>query len=124
MSDQDPGIQPRYIPSPPTPSQVPSAARGTNALAIAALVLGILSILVGLGCWCLYGVAGPVLGIPAIILGHIGKRQISESGGVQRGRGLAQAGFITGIVGTILGVLAFLIMISIGIASLSNPSNF
>jgi hypothetical protein len=101
--------------------QQPGLVAPNNRFAIPALILGILSI-TGL---CCYGVGGPLLGIPAIILGHIGKREIRESAGAQGGQGLAQAGFITGIVGSVLGVLGFIVVILfIGFASLADPSNF
>jgi hypothetical protein len=76
-----------------------------NGSAVAALVLGIVSLallllsagfstIVSLGC-----------AIPAIFLGRKGRRQVDD-GHTRKHRGLAQAGFIMGIVGTILSVLA------------------
>ena len=124
-SDDSASTPPGYPPPPPnfqTPyGQQPGLVAPNNRFAIPALILGILSI-TGL---CCYGVGGPLLGIPAIILGHIAKREIRESAGAQGGQGLAQAGFITGIVGSVLGVLGFIVVILfIGFASLADPSNF
>ena len=62
--------------------------------AVAALVLGILGILV-----C------PLLGPFAWVYGRKGERAVDASGGVLGGRGLATAGKILGIVGTLLIVL-------------------
>lgn len=82
--------------------------RRTPGTAVWALVLGIASIV------C----CGLFTGIPAIIVGRSAMKEIDRSGGTKDGRGLAQAGFITGIVGTVLGVLAVIaIVISIIVAA-------
>lgn len=65
----------------------------TNGKAIWSLVLGIL----GLIC------CGFFAGIPAIILGNMAKNEIDAGKGT--GRGMAQAGFILGIIAVALGVL-------------------
>ncbi len=70
-------------------------------MAIAALILGIVSI-PGV---CCYGVVGVAAGVVAVILGRMSLRKIKESGGMIGGRGLAQAGWICGLVGAILGAL-------------------
>ena len=57
-----------------------------NRLAVVSLVLGLV--------W-LYGIAS-ILGL---ILGYVAKRQIDQSGGGQRGRGLAVAGIAFGWLG-------------------------
>ena len=54
--------------------------RSTNGMAIASLV-----------CGCL-GFLTCISGIVAIILGHIARKQIRESGGTQQGEGMALAG--------------------------------
>lgn len=69
----------------------PVQAAGTNGLAIASLVLGIL--------WLYW--LGSLL---AVVFGHIALGQIRRAGGPQSGRGLALAGVILGWVG--LAVLA------------------
>lgn len=66
---------------------------GTNGKAIASLVLGILSL------FC----CGFISGIAAIILGKQAQQETAISG--QNGAGLAQAGFILGIIGTVLSIL-------------------
>ena len=67
-------------------------------MAVASLVLGILSILIALfgfgSLWWL----GPVLGIVGIVLGVQGKKDYAR-------RGLAQAGFVCSIIGTVLSLL-------------------
>lgn len=67
-------------------------------MAAASLVLGILSILIALfGFGSLWWLA-PVLGIIGIVLGVQGKKDYGK-------RGLAQAGFVCSIVGTVLSLL-------------------
>lgn len=70
----------------------PITAVGTNGLAIASLVLGIL--------W-MWGI-GSIL---AVIFGYTGRNQIDASAGRQTGRGLAVAGIVLGWVGVGLTVL-------------------
>jgi len=74
------------------------AAPAQNQKALWALILGIL----GLVC------CGIFTAVPAIILGNNAKKEIEASGGTQSGQGMAQAGFILGIVGTVLSVLGVL----------------
>lgn len=93
--------------APPVPPPAPAGGK-TNGLAIASLVMGIVGFL-GLGV-CV----GGVVGIPAVICGHIALGQIKKSG--QGGRGLAIVGLVLGyvviaflIIGLVLGGAAFLI---------------
>lgn len=71
----------------------------TPGSATAALILGICSILV----------CGPICGPLAIVYGSKAKREIDSSGGRLGGRGLAQAGFVTGWIG--VGLTIFWILI-------------
>lgn len=93
--------QPGYGPAQP-PGYGPPAfqQQGNNGKAIAALVLGILSVL----CF------GILAGIPAIIFGQIAKREIDAGNG--GGRGMAQAGFILGIVSVAITVLALIVVLA------------
>ena len=70
----------------------------TNQKAIWSLVTGIL----GLICCGLIG------GIPALILGNMAKKEIAASGGAETGAGMAQAGFILGIIAIVLGILGII----------------
>lgn len=76
----------------------------TNGYATAALVLGILSLLL---FWA-FGV-GVILGILAVVFGILGRNRAKEmaSGGNQ---GRATAGIVTGVLGTIGGGL-FIVLI-------------
>ncbi len=94
-------------PSPHGPPQVgqPGQAqpgwqppRRTNSLAIAALSCAIAQI-----------IAGPLSGIPAIVLGVMSMREIRRTG--ERGHGMAMAGLVLGIIGLMLEVLALILII-------------
>lgn len=69
------------------------AAQGSNALAIVALICGILSIVC---CVCVGFNAIP--GIVAIICGILGMKKCPKAG-------MAKAGMICGIVGVVLGII-------------------
>jgi hypothetical protein len=73
--------------------------RGTNSLAIAALCCGIGQVL-----------AGPLAGIPAVILGFMALGQIRQTG--EDGRGMAITGLVLGIVGLALTVLVILLVVA------------
>jgi len=79
----------------------------TNGLAIAALICGIAQFL---GFWLLGT-------IPAIVLGHIARKQIRQRN--EQGAGLALAGLILGYVGIALTVIVVIIII---IAANAAPS--
>jgi putative exporter of polyketide antibiotics len=100
---------------PPPPPGAPGgygyAQPKTNQKAIWSLVLGIL----GLVC------CGFITGIPALILGNIAKKEIAASGGAETGTGMAQAGFVLGIISIALGVLT-LILFAVGAVSMPSTS--
>lgn len=79
----------------------PMAPAKTNGKSIATLILGILSIIVPY--------IGFILGIIAIIFASISLKEIKNKN--EQGRGLAIAGLVCGIVGTVLYgiILAFLV---------------
>jgi hypothetical protein len=80
-----------YAPPPiPAAASVAPATTGTNGMAIAALVLGLL--------WG-YG----LLSILAIVFGAIGMKQTADRN--QSGRGLAIAGLVLGIVGAAIALI-------------------
>jgi len=90
-------------PAPPTPPSSPVPPAGgapspNNGLAIAALVLGILTFV------CL----GPIAGVLAIIFGFLGLKKSNEMGGT--GKGMSIAGIVLGAVGTIASIL-FLVLV-------------
>jgi Domain of unknown function (DUF4190) len=107
MAYSPPPGQPYYGPQPPyPPNQQPyppyapyPPAPPTNGLAIAALVCGVGGFVVGLSF------------IPAIICGHLARRQIRQTG--EQGAGLALAGLILGYVGTALFIVLIAVLVVI-----------
>jgi uncharacterized protein DUF4190 len=97
-----PGYQPQPAPSygqpPPGYGQPPPgygypAPQRTNGKATWSMITGIVSIL-----FCYLGVLiGPV----AIILATQAKKDLKRSNGTQTGSGMATAGLVTGIIGTV-----------------------
>ena len=87
-------------PPPPGGGYVPGgmqyASRRTDGLAIAALIVGILSLV----C-CVLGVA---LGPAAAVMGFISRGRISSSSGTIGGGGLAIGGLILGVIGFFAGL--------------------
>jgi hypothetical protein len=82
---------------PPPPPAPPPALR-TNGLAIASLVCGVAQMMLG-----------PLVTIPAIVLGHVARSQIRRSG--EQGAGLALAGLILGWIGVGFAVLVTLAIV-------------
>ena len=71
--------------------------------ATTSLVLGILSLVL----------TGFLTGIPAMVIGRRAGREIDASGGRLGGRGLATAGFVTGLIGTIWSGFVLLLVIGV-----------
>jgi hypothetical protein len=92
---------PAVYSGPPPPAGQPI----TNKMAIASLVCGIGQLL-----------AGFPAGIAAIILGHMARRRIRETG--ERGDGMARAGLILGYIGTVGFTLLVLVIVA-GLAASS-----
>jgi hypothetical protein len=87
------------------------AGQRTDGLAIASLVIGILSIVCSILC------LGIILGPTAAIMGFISRQRINTSGGALGGGTLALVGLILGIVGFVAGVAAFFLYIFAGTLS-------
>jgi hypothetical protein len=77
------------------------ASAHTNGLAVAALICGVAQI----------AFLGPLVGIPAIILGHVARSRIRQTG--EQGAGMALAGLILGYIGLALTVLFVIILIAV-----------
>jgi hypothetical protein len=95
----DPSREPTPPPPPPPPQPATSSygaggstATGTNGLAIASLVCGIL------GCFT-------ITAIVAVVLGFVSRNQIERTGGTQQGSGMALAGIILGFVWIALSIV-------------------
>jgi hypothetical protein len=91
-------------PSPGAGSARPESK--TNGSATAALVFGILGLLIG------------ILSVPALVFGYSARRQIDRSGGVHGGRGMAIAGIVLGWIGAVLWAI-WLILLHPGRADVS-----
>ena len=87
------------------------ASAPNDSQATLSLVLGI----IGLVC-C--GLLAPV----ALFIGNSSRRRIQASGGALGGYGLATAGFVLGIIGTVLLALGILVVIIRIIAAASTGS--
>ncbi|HEY4390086.1 MAG TPA: DUF4190 domain-containing protein [Paenibacillus sp.] len=86
---------PPYPPGPPV-------VQKTNGKSIAALVLGILSIMIPY--------VGFLLGIMAIIFSSLSLKELKRR--YEQGKGLAIAGLVCGIIGTIIyGLLLFVVIL-------------
>ena len=75
----------------------------SSGKATAAMVLGILGVLVAL----VIPIVGIIMGIIAIVFGRQAREETSS--GRKSGRGKAQAGFVLGIVACVLGVIAMIV---------------
>jgi len=75
-----------------------------NSAAVASMILGIMSIAAS------FIAVGFLLGIPAIICGAVALNKLNESGNSERGKGMATAGLICGVIGVIL---SFIVLMAI-----------
>lgn len=82
-------------------------------MAITSLVLGILAF-PGI---CCYGIPGLALGITAVVLGRISTGRIRNSYGNLGGGGLATAGWICGLIASIIAGIYFLVVVVFGVFS-------
>lgn len=109
-----------FVPPPPggyAPVSVGYAAQRTDGLAIASLVIGIISLV------CFVACLGIVLGPTAAIMGFVSRQRISSSGGALGGGTLATIGLILGVVGFVVSVGWFFLAISGAITSSSTGSS-
>jgi hypothetical protein len=93
VSDQ----QPPY----PAPSYDPGYPAPDNSNGLLAMILGIVSLVVG----------GFLLGIPAIILGR--KGQAKADAGLATNRDQATVGVVTGIISTALSVIGVIVLLGV-----------
>jgi hypothetical protein len=94
------------LPAWPVPAYQPPPPSGTNSLAIASMVLGVAE----------FFTAG-LTAIPAVICGHIARRQMKET--AQRGDGLATGGLVLGYMAIVFWsvlIAASLVGVAISIA--------
>lgn len=105
-------------PSPPVgrPASTPQAPR-TNPMALASLVMGILSITCGMCCSCILPLI-PIMpfSVLGIIFALVALAQIRKDPLSQQGRGLA----VTGLVLSLLSIVLAALLLALGLA-LSTP---
>lgn len=107
---------PSAPPPPPVPPYSPSgygdgeppAVVRTNGVAVAALVFGLMSLLLP-----------GMLSIPAVILGAMGRRAIIRSAGRERGMAMAISGIVLGIVTLLL----LTVLVVVGAFNAGNVDN-
>ncbi len=87
-----------FQPAPPPPPQE------GNGLAIASMVLGIVS----------FVLCGPLCSVPAIILGHISLGKIRRGAMSQEARGFAMAGTILGYINILMVALGLFFVLFMG----------
>lgn len=102
-----PYVAPPQMQGPPGMGMMPQQ----NGMALTSMILGICSVVFTLGCGL-----GFVLAIPAVILGHLARKQIREGTNMQTGEGMALTGLILGYI--ILG-LSLLMICFVGFALVS-----
>ncbi len=101
----------------PPPGMVTAVPPQMNGMALASLILGIVSFVMG---------ALALTGIPAVICGHIARRQIRENPLTQSGDGMAVGGLVTGYLSILLSVVMVVffvvfVVIAINAASSATP---
>jgi len=105
---------PEFAPAlsvPPQPLSLAQAAgvarpRQTNNLAVAGLVMGILSVTFGLFC-CV-----PLFSIPGILCSVMALSQIQRNPELQTGRGMATAGLVLSVLGLMGSVVPLMVFAS------------
>jgi hypothetical protein len=91
--------------------------RPQNGLAIASMILGIISI----PAMCGYFVGGLFPGVLAIVFGHVARAQIRRD--QSTGDGMAVAGLVMGYISTIVGLVAIVILILFFIGMIATASS-
>lgn len=123
----EPPQQPESTPAPPPPPAAPQPPTATappvgvtpgqvapapdkSGKAVASMVLGIVALVCLFCFWFILEIPSLVLGILAIVFGHLAKQEIAERPGLE-GEDQAKAGFIMGIVATALSVVFAIIIV-------------
>jgi uncharacterized protein DUF4190 len=91
----------------------------TDGLALGAMITGIAAFVLA----CLYGIgllASPV----ALVLGRVSMNRIKRSEGRLGGRGFAVAGFVLGIIGTVLLVIVVAVVVILIVVYVNDPHAF
>lgn len=97
------------IPPAPPPMDPMGAApqQPNNTMGLLGLILGIISIPLGFCC----GLFTIPFAVAAIVLGYLGKQKAAQ--GQATNAGQANWGFITGIIGLVLGIIMYIVAKSV-----------
>lgn len=90
-----------------------------NRKALAALILGLISIPFMFCCGCL----GVGTGAGALICGILGRKEIRVSGGTQTGDGMAMAGIVIGAIAIVVSIALMIVGVALNVAGF-NPNSF
>jgi len=82
------------------------------ALAVVSLCFGVAGVLL-----LLVPFLGWILGIAAVVMGHIAVSRIQRSIQPRSGKGIAIGGLVTGYIATLVGTVFFVVTVLIGVAS-------
>ncbi|MBW2733217.1 MAG: hypothetical protein JRH20_12560 [Deltaproteobacteria bacterium] len=106
-------VYPQNPPSPGqpyrTPGQMPPPPAGNDGRSITSMVLGIVATVL-----CCLPLVGPICGTIAIVLFVRFNGDYHRSGQQLKGRGMAIAGLVTGIIGCAIGVFYTIYWLFIG----------
>ena len=89
----------------------------TNGMAIASMVMGILSIP---SCFC-YGIPSIIFAVLGLIFASVATKQMSRGGYASSSRGMNTAGKICSYVGLTLGILYILFFVIMIIIAVNSP---
>lgn len=89
--------------APPPPSRPTTGAAG-NGLAVAGMILGIVSIVTAF----LIALVGLISGILALVFGFMGRNRALQMGGA--GQAQATTALVTGGIGVVLSIIAYIIV--------------
>lgn len=96
----------------------PAAGGPSNGLAIASLVVAIVSFFLA------FIAIGAIGGIVAVVLGIMAMRRASDASGTQGGRGLAIAGIVVGGLSILIGLAVFIVIAFVGTAIEQGSTGF
>jgi type II secretory pathway pseudopilin PulG len=99
--------------APPPATVLPPVEPKTDGKAVASLIFGIVGVLTAIV------LIGIVLGIPAVILGHMSRSNIKKSMGQLKGAGMALAGLIMGYI-SLAGVLVLPFILIVAAIAIPN----
>jgi Domain of unknown function (DUF4190) len=102
---QAPGYQPPVVYPGTAPGYSQPAPSGNNTFALISMILGITSLVLQ----CCYGV-GILLGGAAIVLGYLAQQKVKNENAA--GKGMAQAGLITGSIGAALSLIWLIVIVA------------